>query len=190
MLWAVWIQVALWGEWGGHTSMNDLVAPAERWYRFYGWGGIGARLRPTKRLQPGLAWRTGRFISQDRNQHQLTRTAWTAIELTLRLRPLLETVSPVAEITLLRISAQSRTQEGQVPPGSPATVSAVGIGWGAGLSWQPLPWAEVSLLYLRRRPQTTYLEGVGGPARDRLEGLAGQLSFILGATPKDHSRFQ
>ncbi|RMF45982.1 MAG: hypothetical protein D6750_11010 [Bacteroidetes bacterium] len=190
MLWAVWMQVALWGEWGGHTSVNDLVAPSERWYRFYGWGGIGARFRPSKRLQPSLAWRTGRFISQDRSQRQFTRTSWNAIELTLRLRPFLRAFSPAAELTFLRISAQPRTQEGQVPPGSPATVAAIGIGWGAGLSWQPLPWAEVSLLYLRRRPQTAYLEGLGGPARDRLEGFTGQLSFILDAPSQNRSRFQ
>lgn len=190
MLLAVWMQVALWGEWGGHTSMNDLVTPSERWYRFYGWGGIGARFRLDKRLQPGLAWRAGRFISQDRSQHRFTRTSWNAIELTLRVRPFLKAFSPVAELTFLRLSAQPRTQEGQVPPASPANVAAIGTGWGAGLSWRPLPWTEMSLLYLRRRPQTPYLEGLNGPARDRLEGFVGQIGFVLGPASQDRSRFQ
>ncbi|MCX7981014.1 MAG: hypothetical protein N3A68_08245 [Bacteroidia bacterium] len=190
MSWGIWMQVALWGGWGGHTSTNDLTVPAERWTRFYGLGAVGVRFLPDKRLQPGLHWEGGRFISQDRSQGKYSQTRWNAIALTLRLRPLQKKVSPVGEIALFRLNAWPRNQEDKALPGSPASVSVNGIGWGAGLSWRMHLWAELALLYVRRRPQTSYLEGVNGPGRDRIEGFIGQISFILQKENFNRSRFQ
>lgn len=187
---ALQAQVAIVGGWGGHTSYNDLVASGERWHRFYGAGHLGVRLLPEKRLQPGLYWEGGRFISQDRQQRAFTRTAWNAIGLSLRGRLLKAPLSPFLEGTIFRLSATPRTAGGQVPPGSPSAIGAVGIGWGGGICWQPLQWVEFSLQYFRKRPQTSYLEGVRGTTRDRIEGFLGQLSVILGGQSANRSRFQ
>lgn len=186
----VWGQVGLWGAWGGHTSQNDLVAPAERWHRFYGSGGVGVRLLAMRRLQPGLHWEAGRFISQDRAQGRFSRTAWSAVALSLRLRPFKKNLSPIAEGVLFRWNGQVRDAQDRTLPGSPASVSVNGIGWNAGISWRFAFWGEMSLFYVRRRPQTAYLEGINGPARDRLEGLWGQMTFFLGTSPETPARFR
>lgn len=186
----VWGQVGLWGAWGGHTSQNDLVAPDEQWHRFYSSGGIGVRLLATRRLQPGLHWEAGSFISQDRSQRRFSRTSWSAVALSLRFRPLKRSLSPVAEAVLFRWNGQARDAQNRSFPGSPASVAVNGIGWNAGLSWRFAGWGEIALLYVRRRPQTPYIEGVNGPARDRIEGLWGQLTFLIGSSTEPPSRFR
>ncbi|MCS7189509.1 MAG: hypothetical protein RMJ66_00485 [Bacteroidia bacterium] len=190
-MWAfIWSQVGLWCGWGGHTSQNDLVALAERWHRFYGWGGVGVRFIPTRRLQPMIYWEGGQFISQDRNKRAFSRTRWGAVGIGLRLRFLRKGFSPILETTLGRLTASPRTMEGRPITGSPASLSANFLGWGAGISWRLNEWVELGLLYLRRRPQTSALEGISGPARDRLEGFMGQLTLLLGEKSESSSRFQ
>lgn len=186
----LWLQIVLFGGWGAHTSQNDLVASGERWHRFYSMGGGGIRFLPEKRLQPGLTMEMGRFISQDRQQGRFAQTRWTSVGLLLRFRPLKTHLSPIGELHAFRLTATPRTTEGRPFPGVPAALSANGIGWSAGLSWRFSPYGEATLLYLRRRPQTTLLDGYAGSARDRIEGLNGQLALYLFAQPTQHSRFQ
>ncbi|MCX7606002.1 MAG: hypothetical protein N2170_01890 [Bacteroidia bacterium] len=186
----IWNQVGIWGGWGGHTSYNDLVAASERWNRFYGFGGVGVRFLTEKRVQPGIYWEGGRFISQDRRIRKSSQTKWTAISVGLRVRPLRRAVSPLAEVSFFQLNATSRTLEGRVIPGSSASIAAIGVGWGGGVSWRFRPWGELSFLYLRRRPQTAQLEGIQGPARDRIEGIMGQLSLIWLSETSNSSRFR
>lgn len=185
----VWLQVVLFGGWGAHTSQNDLVAPEEKWHRFYSMGGGGIRFLAEKRLQPGLMIETGRFISQDRQQGRFSQTKWTAVGVLLRYRPLKLALSPIAEVCAFRLTAAPRSADGRPVSGIPASISANGIGWSAGLSWRLSPYGEVALVYLRRRPQTQLLDGFAGPVRDRIEGLMGQIALYLLPTSSTRSRF-
>lgn len=185
----VWLQVVLFGGWGAHTSQNDLVAPEEKWHRFYSMGGGGIRFLVEKRLQPGLMIETGRFISQDRQQSRFAQTRWATVGVLLRYRPFRFALSPVGEVCAFRLTAAPRSADERPIPGIPASISANGIGWSAGLSWRLSPYGEVALVYLRRRPQTQLLDGFAGPARDRIEGLMGQLALSLLPPPSNRSRF-
>lgn len=185
----LWLQVALYAGWGGHTSYNDLVAAGERWHRFYSMGEVGVRLFAEKRLQPAISVELGRFISQDRRQGLFSQTQWSCVGVSLRLRPFKKALSPLGELHFFRLSASIRGLEGRTLPGAPASISTNGVGWNAGLSWRMTPFSELSLLYLRRRPQTSFLEGVGGPTKDRIEGLLGQISLYLFAGTPNRSRF-
>lgn len=186
---SLWLQIALFGGWGAHTSQNDLVAPEERWHRFYSMGGVGIRFLAERRLQPGLTLELGHFISQDRRQARFTQTRWTSVGICLRLRPLRSSLSPVGEVHAFRLTASLRDAEGRSIPGIPASFSANGIGWSTGLSWRMSRYGELALVYLRRRPQTNTLEGVPGPARDRIEGFIGQLTLYLLPQETSRSRF-
>ncbi|MCX8113184.1 MAG: hypothetical protein N3E49_08350 [Bacteroidia bacterium] len=186
----LWLQVALFGGWGGHTSYNDLVAPEEIWHRFYSMGTVGVRFLIERRLQPGLGLELGRFISQDRRQARFSQTRWTSIGFSLRSRFLKKSLSPVLELYAFRLTATPRTVEDKSVPGAPASLSANGLGWAAGLSWRWSSMGEIALLYVRRRPQTNLLEGVPGPARDRIEGFLGQIAFYLLSTEPTRPRFR
>lgn len=179
MIGLIGLQIGLWGGWGGHTSMNDLVAPNEQWHRFYGWGGGGVRFLSKRKIQPLLWVEAGRLISQERIQRALTRTHWSAVGVGLRLRPLSKVVSPILEGCAFRLNARLYSHQGSGNLGKAATLSANGVGWGAGISWQFHPQIELAILYQRRRPFTNRLEGRPGPARDRIEGFIGQLAVIL-----------
>ncbi|MCS7297108.1 MAG: hypothetical protein RMK19_07195 [Bacteroidia bacterium] len=185
----IWLQVVLFGGWGGHTSQNDLVASDEVWHRFYGAGGCGVRFGGQRRLQPGLFFEMGRFVSQDRRQARLTQTRWNSLGLSLRLRPLKKSLSPIVEGNVFRLTAMPRSSQRQPISGIPASFSVNGVGWGIGFSWRPNPWSEISLLYFRRRPQTTLLEGIDGAARDRIEGFFGQFALLFLPPQPSTSRF-
>ncbi|MEN3041241.1 MAG: hypothetical protein ABDH66_06870 [Bacteroidia bacterium] len=186
----VWLQIALFGGWGGHTSRNDLVAPDEVWHRFYGMGVIGVRFLPERRIQPTLSVELGSFISQSRQQGLFSQTHWNSVGIGLRARFLKKVVSPFLEGQAFRLVARCRDAEGKVMLNMPSSFSANGLGWGAGLSWRISPYGEVALAYVRRRPQTTQLEGVSGPAKDRIEGLIGQLSLYISPGTFNRARFQ
>ncbi|MCS6895006.1 MAG: hypothetical protein NZZ60_02500 [Bacteroidia bacterium] len=185
----VWLQIALFGGWGGHTSQNDLVAPNEIWHRFYGMGVMGVRFSAKKRLQPTLCVELGRFISQERQRGLFSQTRWNSVGIGVRVRPLRRAFSPFGEGLVFRMNAQCRDANGKTIPGASSSLSVNGIGWGVGFSWQMSPHGEIALLYLRRRPQTPQLEGVPGPARDRIEGIVGQLSLFFISAPSNRSRF-
>lgn len=147
------------------------------------------RFLAEKRLQPGLALELGRFISQDRRQARFSQTRWISVGVFLRFRPLRSAVSPVGELHAFRLTASPRTAEGRALAGIPASFSANGTGWSAGLSWRLSQYGELALLYMRRRPQTQILEGVAGPARDRIEGFVGQINLYLLPQQTSRSRF-
>lgn len=186
----VWLQVVIFGGWGGHTSQNDLVAPDEVWHRFYSMGGLGARFFGYRRFQPGIFMDIGRFISQDRRQNQFTHTRWNALGLLLRLRPFKSALSPVAEGAAFRLTAMPRSMEDRTLPQVPASFTVNGLGWRAGISWRLSQWSELSLLYFWLRPQTSLLEGIAGPKPDRIEGFLGQIALLLAPPAPQPARFQ
>lgn len=185
-----WAQVGVYGLWGGHTSKNDLTSKDELWTRFYATYGAGIRFLPERRLAPQISWNGGQFISQDRAQGRYARTQWSSIGLVLRIRPLKRAFSPFAQLGFHRFSVSVRDQEGRVIPGMPSQQGANGLGWGAGLVVRILEGVEWGLGYSRYRPQTTRLEGLAGPTKDRIEAITTELTVYFPEKTLEKSRFQ
>ncbi len=184
-----WAQVGAFGQWGGHTSKNDLTARAEVWTRFYAIYGAGIRFLPERRLEPQIIWNGGQFISQDRSQGRYARTQWSAIGVSLRARPLKGDVSPYAQLGFHRFSIGVRDREGRTIPGIPSQQGVNGLSWGLGLVLRIIEGVEWGVGYSRYRPQTTRLEGLAGPAKDRIEAISTELTVYFPEKNQTKSRF-